>query len=484
MGPLNGLRVLDMTTVLMGPYATLQLGDMGADVIKVEPLKATRTPDRSGPAPGNGGDAHQRQSQQAEHHLDLKQAAGRQLLLRLAATSDVFIYNVRPQAMARLGLAYEDLASSNPAIIYAGVFGYGQDGPLCRAAGLRRFDSRCLRHSHAARASRRRGSPRYAPLTIADRIVGLFAVNAILAALRHRDVTGRGQRIDVPMFETMANFVLIDHLGGLTFDPPLDRGGYARLLAPERGPYRTKDGHICALIYNDKQWRSFFHAIERPDMLQDPRFRDHSSRTRHVREIYAEVAAIFTTRTTADWISLLEWADLPYTPLRSIDDLIEDPHLAETGFFAHVEHPTEGKIKSMRAPTAWSDSSKAPPHRPAPALGEHSREILEELGLPQGLDRRLVRKTHRSRPGGGSAGARKPGTALMDFALTSEQRAIARRGAPPVRALRRRLLAEEGSRRRLSRTISIAPSPRPAGSASRCRRSTAAPASASPRPRS
>jgi len=382
MGPLNGLRVLDMTTVLMGPYATLQLGDMGADVIKVEPLEGDIVR-QIGPGrhPGMGPMFLNVNRNKRSIALDLKQAAGRELLLQLAVTSDVFIYNVRPQAMARLGLAYEDLASSNPAIIYAGVFGYGQDGPYAaRPAYDDLIQGACAIPTLLARAGD--GSPRYAPLTIADRIVGLFAVNAILAALRHRDVTGRGQRIDVPMFETMANFVLIDHLGGLTFDPPLDRGGYARLLAPERRPYRTKDGHICALIYNDKQWRSFFHAIERPDMLRDPRFCDHASRTRHVREIYAEVAAIFTTRTTTDWISLLEGADLPYTPLRSIDDLIEDPHLAETGFFAHVEHPTEGRIKSMRAPTAWSDS-KAPPHRPAPALGEHSREILEELGLPQ-----------------------------------------------------------------------------------------------------
>jgi len=371
-----------MTTVLMGPYATLQLGDMGADVIKVEPLEGDIVR-QIGPGrhPGMGPMFLNVNRNKRSIALDLKQAAGRELLLQLAATSDMFIYNVRPQAMARLGLAYEDLASSNPAIIYAGVFGYGQDGPYAaRPAYDDLIQGACAIPTLLARAGD--GSPRYAPLTIADRIVGLFAVNAILAALRHRDVTGRGQRIDVPMFETMANFVLIDHLGGLTFDPPLDRGGYARLLAPERRPYRTKDGHICALIYNDKQWRSFFHAIERPDMLRDPRICDHASRTRHVREIYAEVAAIFTTRTTADWISLLEEADLPYTPLRSIDDLIEDPHLAETGFFSDVEHPTEGRIKSMRAPTSWSDS-KAPPHRPAPALGEHSREILEELGLPQ-----------------------------------------------------------------------------------------------------
>ena len=299
MGPLNGLRVLDMTTVLMGPYATLQLGDMGADIIKVEPLEGDIVR-QIGPGrhPGMGPMFLNVNRNKRSIALDLKQPVGREVLLRLAADADVFIYNVRPQAMARLGLAYEDVAGSNPAIIYAGVFGYGQDGPYAaRPAYDDLIQGACAVPTLLAKAGD--GSPRYVPLTIADRIVGLFAVNAILAALRHRDVTGRGQRIDVPMFETMANFVLIDHLGGLTFDPPLDHGGYARLLAPERRPYRTKDGYLCALIYNDKQWRSFFHAIGRPDM-QDDRFRDHASRTRHIRQIYAEVAEIFVTRTTAE----------------------------------------------------------------------------------------------------------------------------------------------------------------------------------------
>jgi crotonobetainyl-CoA:carnitine CoA-transferase CaiB-like acyl-CoA transferase len=381
VGPLSGLRVLDMTTVLMGPYATLQLGDMGADIIKVEPLEGDIVR-QIGPGrhPGMGPMFLNVNRNKRSIALDLKQPAGREVLLRLAADADVFIYNVRPQAVARLGLAYEDVAVVNPKIIYAGVFGYGQDGPYAaRPAYDDLIQGACAVPTLLANAGD--GSPRYVPLTIADRIVGLFAVNAILAALRHRDVTGRGQRIDVPMFETMANFVLIDHLGGLTFDPPLDHGGYARLLAPERRPYRTKDGYLCALIYNDKQWRSFFAAIGRPGM-QDERFRDHASRIRHIREIYAEVAEIFATRTTAEWMALLDDADIPYTPLRTVEGLLDDPHLAATGFITHVEHPSEGTIKSMRTPTTWSDS-KADSPRPAPVLGEHSLEILRELGLAE-----------------------------------------------------------------------------------------------------
>jgi crotonobetainyl-CoA:carnitine CoA-transferase CaiB-like acyl-CoA transferase len=380
VGPLAGVRVLDMTTVLMGPYATLQLADMGADIIKVEPPEGDIVR-QIGPGrhPGMGPMFLNVNRSKRSIALDLKQPAGRDVLLRLAATCDVFIYNVRPQAMARLGLAYEDLAKANPGIIYVGVFGYGQDGPYAaRPAYDDLIQGACAIPTLLGKAGD--GSPRYVPLTIADRIVGLFALSAVLAALRHRDVTGQGQRVDVPMFETMANFVLIDHLGGLTFDPPLDQGGYARLLAPERRPYRTKDGYVCALIYNDKQWRSFFDAIGRPEMLRDPRFHDHASRTRHIREIYAEVAAIFAIRTSADWINLLAQADIPYTPLNTITDLIEDAHLAATDFISHIEHPTEGRIKSMRTPIAWSDS-KPDPARPAPALGEHSREILQELGL-------------------------------------------------------------------------------------------------------
>ena len=378
-GPLKGVRVVDLTAMVMGPYCTQIMADMGADVVKVEPPQGDNTRYISvGPAPGMSGVFVNVNRGKRSIVLDLQTDAGTRALRALVETADVFIHSMRAKAIAKLGFAYEDVAASNPAIIYTGVFGYGQDGPYAaRPAYDDLIQGACGVPTLLAKAGD--GSPRYVPLTIADRIVGLFAVNAILAALRHRDVTGRGQRIDVPMFETMANFVLIDHLGGLTFDPPLDHGGYARLLAPERRPYRTKDGYLCALIYNDKQWRSFFHAIGRPDM-QDDRFRDHASRIRHIREIYAAIADIFVTRTTAEWMRVLEEADIPYTPLRTIDDLVADPHLGAIGFFTEVEHPTEGKIKSMRTPSTWSDSKTESP-RPAPTLGEHSREILEELGL-------------------------------------------------------------------------------------------------------
>jgi len=380
MGPLQGVRILDLTTVLMGPYATLQLADMGADVIKVEPPQ---------------GDIV-RQIEPARHAgmgcmfltlnrskrsvvIDLKQRAGRDAILRLAAKSDALLYNVRPQAMARLGLAYEDVAAVNPRIIYAGAFGYGQDGPY---AARPAYDD-LIQGATAIPtliAAVGDGTPRYLPVTIADRVVGLCTVNAILAALMHRERTGVGQRIDIPMFETMAGFVLGDHLGGLTFDPPLGKGGYVRLLAPERRPYRTKDGYVCALIYNDKQWESFFRAVGREDALADPRFASHAARLKHINAIYAEVANIFIGRTTREWLALLEAADIPVTPLHTLESLLEDPHLTAAGFFSVVEHPSEGRIRSMRVASTWS-RTQPEPTRQAPRLGEHSVEVFKEAGF-------------------------------------------------------------------------------------------------------
>jgi crotonobetainyl-CoA:carnitine CoA-transferase CaiB-like acyl-CoA transferase len=301
MGPLGGLTILDLTTVLMGPYATQILADMGADVIKVE------SPDGDivrqlgpGRTPGMGGMFLNANRGKRSIAIDLKNPEGRDALLRLARKADAIVYNVRPQAMARLGLGYETLAAANPGIVYVGVFGYGQGGPY---ASKPAYDDLIQGASTIPTliATAGDGTPRYVPMTLADRVVGLMAVNAILGGLMHQQRTGVGQRIDVPMFESMTDFVLIDHLGGLTYDPPLDHGGYARLLSRYRRPYQTSDGHICVLIYNDKQWRSFFEAIGQPEFLEQPRFANHAARHHHINEIYEEVGRIFLGRTTAEW---------------------------------------------------------------------------------------------------------------------------------------------------------------------------------------
>jgi crotonobetainyl-CoA:carnitine CoA-transferase CaiB-like acyl-CoA transferase len=379
-GPLAGIRIIDLTTVLMGPYATQILGDFGADIIKVE------APDGDlvrGIGPGRHADMGpmflNTNRSKRSIVLDLKQPAGRAALLRLCETADALVYNVRPLAMARLGLGYEDVAAVSPGIVYAGLFGFGQDGPYAAqpayddliqgAAALPSL----LAHVSGA-------EPRYLPTNLADRTVGLYAVGAILAALMHRARGGAGQRLDIPMFETMAQFVLGDHMGGRTYDPPVAEAGYPRLMAQERRPFATSDGHICALIYTDKQWRSFYAALGRPQAFdEDPRLQTLGQRLRHINDLYRELAAIIRTRKTAEWAGFFRKADIPCTPMHSLDSLIEDPHLNATGFFPVVEHPTEGPIRSMRVPSQWSGTPVAP-ERLAPRLGQHSAEILREAG--------------------------------------------------------------------------------------------------------
>lgn len=387
MGPLAGITILDLTTVLMGPYATQILADMGADVIKVESPEGDIVRHIGpGRTPGMGGMFLNANRGKRSIVIDLKKPEGRAALLRLARQANALVYNVRPQAMTRLGLGYDDVAAVNPGIVYVGVFGYGQTGPY---ASKPAYDDLIQGASTIPTllAAAGDGTPRYVPITIADRVVGLMAVNAILGGLMHQQRTGIGQRIDVPMFESMSEFVLIDHLGGLTYDPPLDHGGYVRLLSRHRRPYKTSDGYICALIYNDKQWRSFFESIGRPEFLDQPRFANHAARTKHIDEIYEEVGRIFLERTTAEWRDLLERADIPVMPMHTLETILEDPHLNAVGFFKTTKHPVEGCIRQMQVPSTWS---KTQPQAggPAPTLGENGRDILERAGFsPDEIER-------------------------------------------------------------------------------------------------
>lgn len=380
MGPLDGITILDLTTVLMGPYATQILSDMGANVIKVESPEGDIVrqigPGRS---PGMGAMFLNTNRGKRSIVIDLKKPEGREALLRLAQKANAIVYNVRPQAMARLGLDYGTFAAINPKILYVGVFGYGQAGPY---AAKPAYDDLIQGASAIATLMARAGdgSPRYVPVTIADRVVGLIALNAVLGGLFHQSRTGVGQRIDVPMFESMAEFVLIDHLGGLTYDPPLDHGGYARLLSRYRRPYKTSDGYICALIYNDKHWRSFFESIGRPEFLLEPRFANHATRNKHIDEIYEEIGSIFLSRTTAEWRVLLEVADIPVTPMHTLETILDDPHLNSVGFFKTVEHPVEGRIRQMQVPSSWSITQPRAGGA-APTLGEHGRDVLRENGF-------------------------------------------------------------------------------------------------------
>ena len=378
-GPLSGIKVLDMTTVFMGPHCTQILAEHGADVIKLEAPEGDIVrkiiPARHD---GMGGLFLLANRGKRSIVLDAKQPAGREAILKLAAASDVFVYNLRPQAMARLGLSYADVAAVNPSIIYVGAFGYGQDGPYAArpayddliqaAAGLASLPTRV-----------NGAEPRYVPCAIVDRTVALAAVNAVTIALFHRERSGQGQAVDVPMFETMAQLLLGEHLYGHAFEPPLAGLGYPRSLAPDRRPYKTQDGYIAALVYTDRQWLIFLNMVGRSELLQDHRFIDMSNRTTHVKEVYAFIAEILKTRTTADWLEAFNRADIPAMPVQTLESLIDDAHLQAVKLFELAEHPSEGKIRQMRNPTRWS-ATPLGAIRHAPRLGEHSREVLREIG--------------------------------------------------------------------------------------------------------
>ncbi len=381
-GPLAGVRIIDLTSVMMGPYATMILGDYGADVIKVESpdgdVMRHAAPMRH---PGMGAMYLQGNRNKRSIVLDLKKAGGREALLRLAAMADVFVHNVRPAAMARLKLGADDLLAINPRLVYASLHGFGERGPY---AGRPAYDDLIQGLTALpALTGKITGEPRYSPATMADRIVGLNATHAILAALFHRERTGEGQAIEIPMFETMAQFVLGDHMAGRSFEPPIGPPGYSRLLAPDRRPYQTSDGFVCALVYTDKQWKAFFSRIGLDNEAErDPRLNSISARTENYDFVYDWFSQIMKTRTTVEWMRFFEEADIPHAPLHDLDSLIDDPHLAAVGLLQTIEHPTEGMLRVTGPAATWSKTPPSIRHYP-PRLGEHGDELLREAGFSE-----------------------------------------------------------------------------------------------------
>ena len=379
-GPLQGVTVLDLTSVLMGPFTTQILGDYGADVIKVEPPAGDSSrglaPMKN---PGMGSAFLQLNRNKRSIVLDLHHPDGHEAVMRLVERADVLVSNIRPAALARVHLGWDDVRDRNPGLVHAVLTGFGQDGPYATRAAYDDLIQGAIGLPSLIAATGDDG-PRYVPLAFVDRTVGLAGVNAILAALYRRTRTGRGQAVEVPMFETMVPFVLGEHLGGATWDPPHGPEGYARLLSRDRKPYPTSDGYLCAVIYTDRHWRAFMRMLGREAEFEtDPRMANIRARTEHIDALYAFVAEQMRGRTTREWLGLLDEADIPAFPLHTLQSLRKDPHLKAVDFFGEIDHPTEGRIVQMRHPARFS-ANETPLSMPAPRLGEHTDEILCKLG--------------------------------------------------------------------------------------------------------
>jgi formyl-CoA transferase len=379
-GLLSGYRIIDLTAVVLGPVATLHLADMGADVIKVEPPEGDIMRNAgNAPTPGMGPIYLNINRNKRALCLDLKQPAAIAALKRLIATADVFVHNMRVEAIERLGLGYEAVKAVKPDIVYAYSVGYKHSGPYGKRPA---FDDLVQGASGAAMLSSRMdgGPPRFLPSLVVDKTTGLHLGMAVLAALLHRERTGEGQKVEVPMLEAITGFWLVEHLFNKTFVPERGDMGYSRVLSADRKPYRTKDGYVCALPYNEKHYRAFMTEIGRPELMSDPRFATAKARSDNQPAVQALVAEVMPTRTTAEWLAFFERADIPSMVVNDLDQLFDDPHLEATGFFTTREHPTEGTIRTMASPFEFS-ATPTTYRRHAPQLGADGREVLAEAGL-------------------------------------------------------------------------------------------------------
>jgi crotonobetainyl-CoA:carnitine CoA-transferase CaiB-like acyl-CoA transferase len=379
-GPLSGYRIIDLTAVVLGPIATLHLADMGADVIKVEPPEGDIMRNAgNAPTPGMGPIYLGINRNKRALCLDLKKPEAIAALKRLIATADAFVHNMRVEAVERLGLGYEAVKAAKPDIVYAYSVGYKHSGPYGKKPA---FDDLVQGASGAAMLSSRvdGGPPRFLPSLIVDKTTGLHLGMAILAALLHRERTGEGQMVEVPMLETIANFWLVEHMFNHTYEPPRGSMGYSRVLSPDRKPYRTKDGYVCALPYNEKHYHAFAAEIGRPELMSDPRFATPKSRSDNGPAFQAIIAEVMPTRTTAEWLAFLERADIPSMVVNDLEQLFDDPHLKETGFFTTREHPTEGPIRTMTSPFEFS-ATPTTYRTHAPHLGADGRTILADAGF-------------------------------------------------------------------------------------------------------
>lgn len=377
-GPLAGVRVLDASINILVPVCTQILGDMGADVIKLESPEGDQN--RSiGPArhPGMSALYLSMNRNKRSVVLNLKKPRAKDALAKLVASADVFVHSMRPGAAQRLGIDYASIAAINPRIVYGSAPGYRPDGPdRDRPA----YDDVIQGESGLAdMGTAAFGEPRYVPTALADKLCGQVLAGAIAMALYHRERTGEGQEVTVPMLETVTAFNLLDHQWGAVFEPPQGGFGYNRLLTPLRRPFPTSDGHMCIMASNDEQWRRLLIAVELPALADDPRFAKLVDRAMNIEELYRHLTASLATRTTADWDKRLYEADIPHAPVRLLRGMAADPYFEQTGFFRRYEHPSEGALMGVYNPVQLS---KSPPtwRSHQPMLGEHTADILGDLG--------------------------------------------------------------------------------------------------------
>ena len=382
-GPLDGVRVVELASVVLGPYACQMLGDLGADVIKIEPLM--------GDTNRNLGPYRNTETMRSMYlgcnrnkrsvALNLKSESGRMAALEIIKSADVVIHNFRPGAIQRLGMDYKKVKAVNPEVIYCATYGYSKRGPYGEKGAL--DDSIQAASGIAILQSKVEGEPRSLPTVIADKTTAQNVVQAVLAALFHKERTGEGQEIEVPMFESMVSFVMVEHLWGQSFEPPIGPAGYVRLMAKHRRPYKTKDGKYLALLpYWDNHWKTFCELAGRPELIEDPRFINMGARLENINESYRITGEIIGERTRQQWLDLLGDTNVPMMVVNSLDELIDDPQLVASGFWEEADHPTEGRLRMGRSPLNFS-KTPASIRRLPPQLGEHSVEVLREAGLSQ-----------------------------------------------------------------------------------------------------
>jgi crotonobetainyl-CoA:carnitine CoA-transferase CaiB-like acyl-CoA transferase len=378
-GPLQGVRVVDLTTVMLGPFCTQILGEMGAEVIKIE------TPDGDvnrwtgeSRSPGMSTGQLIKGRNKRSIVLDLKIVEAREAFEKLIKTADVFVHNIRPKAASRLAIDYETIAELNPSIIYASATGFGEAGPF---ADKPAYDDLIQGASGIASLyGKVTGTPRYIPSVMADKTTGLFLSNYISMALFHKERTGEGQKLHVPMYETFTAFVISEHMQGQTFVPATGPAGYTRMLTVHRKPYETMDGFICVVPYTQKHWMNFLTLVGEQNLIEDPRFSSQTERTKNIDALYEIVSDSMKTRTTSDWLITLTDADIPAGPMNSPEDLFDCPHLDAVGMFPEIEHPTEGRIKHIKVPVTFSKTPGGL-YRHSEKLGESTHAVLSELGF-------------------------------------------------------------------------------------------------------